>query len=109
MVDASNCIIDTSNARINIQVLSTASGSYTLDTSNGAVDLKVGAAASYRLNAETSNADVTFTLPNLTYTRDTRTSKVAQTVGYDTADNKITVNIQTSNSDVTVNKNVAGI
>ncbi len=108
-VDASNCILDTSNARINIQVLSTTSGSYTLDTSNGAVNLTVGSSASYRLNAETSNADVTFTLPNLTYTRDTRTSKVAQTVGYDTADTKITVNIQTSNSDVTVNRNVAGI
>jgi hypothetical protein len=108
-VDASICSLETSNARINLQILSMTSGAYTLDTSNGAVNLTVGAAASYRLDASTSNGDVTFNLPNLTYTRDTRTSKIAQTVDYDTAATKITVNIQTSNSDVIINRNVAGI
>lgn len=73
------------------------------------MNLTVGTAASYRLDASTSNGDVTFNIPNLTYTRDTRTSKEAQTVGYDTAETKITVNIQTSNSDVTINRNIAGI
>lgn len=107
-VDTSTCTLETSNARINLQILSTNSGSYTLDTSNGAVNLTVGAAASYKLDAETSNADVTFNLPNLKYSRDTRTSKVAQSVNYDTSDIKISVKIQTSNGDVTVNRNVAG-
>ncbi len=106
-VDAPTCTIDTSNARINLNIPSTRSGTYSLDTSNGDVEINVGANASYRLQGQTSNGDVTFNLPNLTYTTNTRTSKSAQTVGYDTADTKISVNIQTSNAEVTVSRNVA--
>jgi hypothetical protein len=60
-----------------------------------------------RLDASTSNGDVTFDLPNLTYSKTSRTSKTAQTVGYDAAYTKISVNIQTSNSNITVDRNIA--
>ncbi len=101
-VDAATCNLDTSNAQINLRVSSTKSGTYTLETSNGKVDVDISASASYKLDASTSNSEVTFSLPDLTYTRDTRTSKAAQTVGFDTAATKITMNIQTSNSGVNV-------
>lgn len=106
-LDAATCTLSTSNGQMIVEVLSTKSGNYTFETSNSKVDVTVGSNAAYKLDASTSNGDVTFDLPNLTYTQNTRTSKTAQTVGYDAADTKISVSIQTSNSNVTVDRNVA--
>jgi DUF4097 and DUF4098 domain-containing protein YvlB len=108
-VDAPVCELTTSNARINLQLPSQESGTYTLSTSNAAVDVTVSPTAAYKLSASTSNGEVTFNIPNLTYTTNTRTSKTAQTTNYDAAQTKITVNIQTSNADVDVQRNVANI
>jgi DUF4097 and DUF4098 domain-containing protein YvlB len=107
IVDAAICTLSTSNGPMTLEILSTLSGTYTFQTSNGKVDVTVGANTAYRLDASTSNGDVTFDLPNLTYSQNARTSKTAQTVGYDTVDTKISVNIQTSNSNVKVDRNIA--
>ncbi|MCX6647913.1 MAG: hypothetical protein NTV61_00765 [Candidatus Bathyarchaeota archaeon] len=106
-VDAATCTLDTSNGAITLQIFSTMSGKYTLETSNARVEVTGGAAAEYKLAASTSNGDVTFTVPNMTYTQNTKTSKAGQTVGYDAAQTKIGVSIQTSNADVTVRRNVS--
>ena len=109
IVDAATCTLTASNGPMTLQILSGVSGSYTLKTSNGDVDVAVGATTGYRLDGSTSNGDVAFNIPNLTYSRDTRTSKAAQTVGYDAAETKISVNIQTSNGDLTVRRNVTSV
>ena len=106
-IDATTCTLSTSNGPMALELISNLSGTYTLQTSNGKVDVTVGSNAAYRLDASTSNGDVTFDLPNLTYSKTSRTAKTAQTVGYDAADTKISVNIQTSNSNITVDRNVA--
>jgi DUF4097 and DUF4098 domain-containing protein YvlB len=108
-VDAPVCELTTSNAKIDLQITSQTSGTYTLSTSNAQVDVTVPQNAAYKLTATTSNGDVTFDIPNLTYTTNTRTSKTAQTTNYDAAQTKITVNIQTSNADVDIQRNVANI
>ncbi len=105
-LDATSCNLSTSNGPITIQIPSRMSGNYTLQTSNGNVDLTLGSTAKYRLDATTSNADVTFSIPNFTYSRDANTSKAGQTVGYDSAQTKISVNIETSNGSVTVHPDV---
>jgi hypothetical protein len=108
-VEAATCTLSTSNGPIDLAVPSTISGVYTLSTSNGNAEVTVGSTAYYKVDATTSNADVTFSLPNLTYTRDMRTSKAATTNGYDSADLKIELNIQTSNARVTIDRSISGI
>jgi DUF4097 and DUF4098 domain-containing protein YvlB len=109
IIKAATCTLTTSNGPMTLQILSEVSGSYTLTTSNGDVDVTVGTNAGYKLNGSTSNGDVTFKIPNLTYSKETRTSKVAQTVGYDSTETQISVNIQTSNGDLTVHSNVTSM
>ena len=108
-VDAVTCTLTTSNGPTTLQIPSKRSGTYTLTTSNGNVDVTMGATGEYRLDGTTSNAEVTFNIPNLTYSRDTKTSKAAQTTGYDSAQIQISVNIQTSNAPVTVRRNISGV
>ncbi len=107
--DATNCDLETSNGPLTIQIPSTMSGTYSFQTSNGNADVTVGSTTEYRFDASTSNGDVTFSVPNFIYSRDTRTSKAGQTVGYDTAQTKISVAVQTSNGSVTVRRNVSGV
>jgi hypothetical protein len=108
-VEATTCTLTTSNSAIDIDIPSTISGTYALETNNARVDVTGGTTAEYKLDASTSNSDVTFNIPNMTYSRNTRTSKAGQTVDYDTAQTQITMNIQTSNAAVTVDRNVSGI
>lgn len=108
-VDAVTCTLTTSNGPMTIQIPSKRSGTYTLSTSNGNVDVTMGATGDYRLDGTTSNAEVTFNVPNLTYSRDSKTSKAAQTAGYDSAQVQISVNIQTSNGPITVRRNISGV
>jgi len=109
IISATTCTLTTSNSPMTLQIYSEVNGSYTFTTSNGNVDVTVGANAGYKLNGSTSNGEVIFKIPNLTYSKETRTSKVAQTVGYDSANTQISVNIQTSNSDLTIHSNVASL
>ena len=76
-IDATTCTLSTSNGPMALELISNLSGTYTLQTSNGKVDVTVGSNAAYRLDASTSNGDVTFDLPNLTYSKTSRTSKTA--------------------------------
>ena len=108
-IEAKDTRIETSNAHIELKIPGTSSGSYRISTSNAAVDVTVGDGADYKLDASTSNAEVTFNLSNLTYTKDTKTSKTAKTNGYDLAQIKIDVTISTSNGRIEVDRSTSGI
>jgi hypothetical protein len=92
----------TSNGRIYTENVK--AKTISLMTSNADVDVVVDTTAAYKLDALTSNGKVDFNLPNLTYTRNQATSKVAETSGYSSAQIKVQVTIRTSNADVTVDK-----
>jgi hypothetical protein len=109
ILEATTCNLTTSNSPITIQIPSSKSGTYSFHTSNANADVTLSSTAEYRLDATTSNADVTFSIPNFTYTRDTKTSKAGQTEGYDSAQTKISVDIETSNGSVTVRRNLSGV
>jgi DUF4097 and DUF4098 domain-containing protein YvlB len=109
ILEVTTCDLSSSNGPLTIQIPSSTSGNYTLRTSNGNADITLGSTAEYRLDASTSNAAVTFSIPNFTYSRDTNTSKAGQTVGYDSAQTRISVNIETSNGSVTVSRDISGV
>jgi len=101
-VEASVMEVSTSNGRIALTIIDTASGSYDLSTSNGAVDISAPVSAGYKLSAKTSNGAIDLSLPNLNYSKDTKTEKSAQTTGYDAFAVKIILNVSTSNGNVKV-------
>jgi hypothetical protein len=103
VVEASTCDLLTSNSQITIQVGSGKSGVYSLQTSNSNIDVTLPA-VECRLDASTSNSDVTFSIPNFVYSRDTKTSKAGQTSGFDSAPIRVSVNAQTSNSGVRIHR-----
>ena len=103
VVEASTCDLLTSNSQITIQVGSGKSGVYSLQTSNSNIDVTLPA-VECRLDASTNNSDVTFSIPNFVYSRDTKTSKAGQTSGFDSAPIRVSVNAQTSNSGVRIHR-----
>ncbi|UCH57595.1 MAG: DUF4097 family beta strand repeat protein [Candidatus Bathyarchaeota archaeon] len=102
-VEAPDTVLSTSNGRIELTLPCTVTGEYVLSTSNGAIDLEVSSSeVGYSLDLSTSNGRVDVDLPNLSYTTDQRTRKVARTTGFDAKDVRITINGSTSNSNVDV-------
>jgi hypothetical protein len=101
-VEAGVMEVSTSNGPIALTIVGGVSGSYDLSTSNGAVDISAPSSAGYRITAKTSNGAVDFSLPNLSYSKDTRTEKSAQTTGYDSFAVKIVLDVSTSNGNVKV-------
>jgi len=104
-VEAPDTSLSTSNGAIDLTLPCTVTGRYDLDTSNAAIDLKVSSSpdVGYSLNLSTSNGSVDFDIPNLSYTTNQRTRKVAKTTGFDAKDIQITITGSTSNSGVDVN------
>ncbi len=101
---ATTCQLSTSNSPINIQIVSSKSGDYNLQTSNSNIDVTLPSIADCKLDASTSNSAVTFNIPNFTYSRDTPTSKAGQTSSFDSSQFKISVNAQTSNSEIRIHR-----
>lgn len=96
--------IGTSNGGINLELPSTVSGRYILKTSNAGVDLKLSSSSSvgYDLDLSTSNGGIDLDIPNLDYTRDTRTSKEARTVGFSEKPVQVIIDASTSNASMDV-------
>jgi len=99
-VEAGVMEVSTSNGRIVLTIAGTVSGSYDLSTSNGLVEISAPSSAGYRLTAKTSNGAIDFSLPNLSYSKDVKTEKSAQTTGYDAFAVKIILDVSTSNGNV---------
>jgi len=103
-LEASDVHISTSNGAINLDLPCTVTGDYDLRTSNAGVDLRVSSSASvgYDLDLSTSNGSIDINVPNLDYTRNTRTSKEAHTYGFHEKTVRITIDASSSNAGIDV-------
>ncbi|MBM3291162.1 hypothetical protein FJY84_00625 [Candidatus Bathyarchaeota archaeon] len=108
-IDAVNVDVDTSNGKVELYLLNERSGTFSIMTSNASVKLVGKYGASYLIDATTSNSVITFNLPNLTYTKNTQTSKIAKSINYDIANVKLSINIKTSNASVEVSTTSSSI
>jgi DUF4097 and DUF4098 domain-containing protein YvlB len=96
--------ISTSNGGIHLSLPCTVTGSYTLKTSNAGVSLDLSSSSSvgYDVDLSTSNGVLVLDLPNLDYSRDTRTRKEARTVAFSGKAVQITIDASTSNAGMNV-------
>ncbi|MDQ1280546.1 MAG: hypothetical protein QG670_1809 [Thermoproteota archaeon] len=103
-VDIGRTTLSTSNGQIRLTIPSLKSGSYDLVTSNGAVTTTVSPLPSvgYSLDLSTSNGVINISLPNLSYSLDQRTAKRAQTTDFSGKAIQLTINIDTSNANISV-------
>lgn len=103
-LEAPVTFIGTSNGGISLELPSTESGRYVLKTSNAGVDLRLSSSSSvgYDLDLSTSNGAIDLGLPNLDYSRDTRTSKEARTVGFSGKPVQVVIDASTSNASMDV-------
>lgn len=103
-VEAPVTYLSTSNGKITLTLPCTVTGDYILLTSNSIIDLELSSSSSvgYDLDLSTSNGEVAIDLPNLSYTTNTRTSKAAETSGFDSKAVQITIEGSTSNSGIDV-------
>jgi hypothetical protein len=104
-VEAPETTLRTSNGKIDLELPCTVSGDYVLETSNTAIDLLLSSSpgVGYRLDFSTSHGGIDLDLPNLDYSVDQRTRKVAETEGYASKGVQIEIDGSTSNSGVDVN------
>jgi hypothetical protein len=96
--------IGTSNGGIHLSIPSTVSGEYELRTSNAGIglDLSSSSTVGYDVDLSTSNGVISLDLPNLDYSQNTRTRKVAHTVGFSGKAVQITIDASTSNAGMSV-------
>jgi hypothetical protein len=103
-LEAPVAYIGTSNGGIHLSLPCTVTGRYTLKTSNAGVGLDLSSSSSvgYDVDLSTSNGVIGLDLPNLDYSRDTRTSKEARTVGFSGKAVQVTIDASTSNAGMAV-------
>jgi hypothetical protein len=109
IVNSINFEANTSNGKIDLNVLNERSGTFIVNTSNASVKIVGKYGVGYNVDASTSNNAVTFNLPNLTYSKNTQTSKIAKSANYDTANVKLSMTIRTSNASVEVSTTSSSI
>lgn len=99
---ANQTILSSSNGGFTLRLAPPQSGDYTLSTSNGPVRVTLSSASNigYDLDLSTSNGDITLALPDLEYSENQRTRKIATTVGYESKDIQVTLEIDTSNGNI---------
>lgn len=94
--------LSSSNGGMTLQLVPSQRGDYDLSTSNGPVRITLSPASNigYELDLSTSNGDIDINLPDLEYTENQRTSKKATTVGFDTKEIQVVLEIDTSNGNI---------
>ena len=102
--EAPDTSLSTSNGIIDLVLPCTVSGDYMLRTSNGRIDLKVSSSTQvgYDLELSTSNGGIDADVPNLDYSTNQNTRKVAKTENFAAKDVKISIDADTSNSNIDV-------
>jgi hypothetical protein len=102
--EAPDTSLTTSNGAINVNLPCTVSGDYWLHTSNGPIDLKVSYSTQvgYDLELSTSNGGINADVPNLDYSTNQNTRKVAKTENFASKEVKITIDAETSNSNIDI-------
>jgi len=90
--------LKTSNGRIFLNMPCEQSGIYQLCTSNGDIVARVarGEHIGYSVDLHTNLSNVNVDLPQLSYRRDRKNSKVTETMGYESKDVKIKIEANTS-------------
>ena len=103
-LEAPSTYLSTSNGGINLNLPSTASGRYDLGPSNAAIIIELSSSSTvgYDLDPSTSNGVIELGLPNLDYSRNTRTSKEAQTVGFSSKPVQVSIDASTSNAHISI-------
>jgi hypothetical protein len=103
-LEAPDTSLSTSNGAIDLDLPCTVSGNYRLRTSNGRINLELSSSTQvgYDLTLSTSNGNVNVDVPNLEYTTNQRTRKVAKTENFASKNVKISVDADTSNSNIDV-------
>jgi hypothetical protein len=103
-LEAPDAYISTSNGEIYLTLPCTTTGEYFLRTSNGQVDLRVSSSSDvgYDLDSSTSNGAINIDLPNLEYSVDRKTSKEAQTLGFEGKEVQITIDVRSSNGNMDI-------
>ncbi len=102
--EAPDTSLITSNGAIDLDLPCTVSGNYMLRTSNSRIDLKVSSSTQigYDLELSTSNGGIDADVPNLDYSTNQNTRKVAKTENFASKDVKIIIDAGTSNSNIDI-------
>jgi DUF4097 and DUF4098 domain-containing protein YvlB len=90
----------TTNGKIDLTVTGETSGKYSLSNVNGAIKVTNTRPAGYNIDARVTNGDITLGLPNLQYSTNTRTHKVATTSNLDKYPLKMVIDVSTVNGSI---------
>jgi len=103
-IEAPKTSLITSNGAINLDLPCTISGDYRLRTSNGGIDLHLSSSSlvGYDLEFSTSNGGISVGIPNLDYSINQNTRKVAKTEGFASKNVQISIDASTSNSGIDI-------
>ena len=103
-LDSQEASLSTSNGKIDLTLPCKTSGEYELHSSNGRITLEVSGEPNvgYDLDLRTSMSHIAVDLPDLEYTRNKKTHKVAKTRGYEDKDAKVTIEAHTSHGKIQV-------
>jgi hypothetical protein len=101
-LSANQTQLSSSNGGMTLQLAPPQSGEYDLSTSNGPVRITLSPTSNigYDLDLSTSNGDIDINLPDLEYTENQSTSKIAATVGFETKEIQVVLVVDTSNSNI---------
>jgi DUF4097 and DUF4098 domain-containing protein YvlB len=104
-LEASETRLTTSNGGIEINITCTFTAKYYLETSNGAIELTIPRTDNlgYEVDLDTSLGSIDINLPEITYSINQRTRKIAKTVGFETKPIKINIQADTSIGDIEIN------
>jgi hypothetical protein len=96
--------LSSSNGGLTLRLGPPGSGEYVLSTSNGPVRITLSSASNigYDLDLSTSNGDIDITLPDLEYSENQKTRKIAATVGFESKDIQVSLEVDTSNGNIDI-------
>ena len=103
-LEAPDTFLSTSNSRIELDLQCTVTGEYVLRTSNGGIELEMSPSydVGYDLDLSTSNGNINIDLPDLEYSLNQKTSKRARTSDFEDKPVRITIDGDTSNSNIDI-------
>jgi len=98
---ADNTKIKTSNGNIDVKI--NGEGKYDIDTSNGKIEISIALEIPTRVDAQTSIGDVDWNKTPIDIIESSHNRLIAETEDYDQAEEKILLNLRTSNGSIEIN------